>query len=79
VTVHLVAFEHADHGLRRAAAYSDERAALACFTVWAAAERADGEDGRTTPPGPDEPACSVEVWRGDFGSRIFRLALEVQQ
>jgi hypothetical protein len=52
VTVHLVAFEHADHRLRDMAGFADEPAAAALFAEWAARETSDGESGHTTPARP---------------------------
>lgn len=78
MTVHLVVFEHADLGFAGAVALADESAAVALFEDWVARETGDGEPGGTTPPRRDEPDSTQEVWRGEFGSRVFRLALKIR-
>lgn len=76
--MHVVVFEHADRRLQDVVACADERAAASLFAEWAARETTDGEPGHTTPARPDEPDGTKEVWRGEFGSRVFRLALEIR-
>lgn len=76
--MHLVVFEHADHSLRDVAGCADEPAAVELFAEWVARETSDGESGHTTPARPDEPDGTEEVWRGEFGSRILRISLEIR-
>jgi hypothetical protein len=75
-TLHVLTYEHADHGLSRLLAAPAEQA-TACLSRWIAEEEASGEQGRLSEPSAYDPEGAVQVWRGEFGSRIARFALEV--
>lgn len=75
MTVHLVTYEHADHGLSRVRVESDENGASACFHDWVRTEEdgGEGERGAVSDANAFDPEGAVAVWRGDYGSRIIRF------
>jgi hypothetical protein len=76
VTVHLVTYEHADNRLSRVRVSLDEHRARVCFDDWVVDEEDNGENGTLGVPSSFDPEGAVRVWRGEYGSRIIRFAVE---
>ena len=74
---HVVTYEHADNRLSRVRVSPDERSATTCFDEWVVDEERTGERGAVGDANAFDPEGAVRVWRGDYGSRIVRFAVEV--
>ena len=77
MTAHVVTYEHADARLSRVRVSPSGESAETCFEDWVADEEATGEGGAAGAPNAFDPEGAVQVWRGEYGSRIVRFELEV--